>query len=281
MPLEVPVDPMLPSASSRSGSARQAIDLAIPTTGGNYRSAPLYVATRRLLDRLGVEASAVSPSVDILTVHGGRVTAASRDRSAGRVERIPSPPGRYTSAPTSLVTSAGLRRHHWEPVPFGLFIEAPRPLTNAQLAAACDFAGDNGLTVEARDRETDLKTTSVVATAVGVLLAFGIPAMTVGLIRTEAAGDVRILAATGATRRTRRALSAATAGTLALLGTILGLLAANLTLGAAYLDDLGELSNVPVGELLVTVIGIPAAAALGAWVLAGSEPPAITRHAIE
>jgi putative ABC transport system permease protein len=281
MPLEVPVDPMLPSASSQSGSSRQAIDLAIPTTGGDYRAAPLYVATPRLLDRLGVEASAVSPSVDILTVHSGRVAAASRDRSAGRVERIPSPSGRYTSTPTSLVTSGGLRRRHWEPVPYGWFVEASGRLTNAQLAAARETADDAGLTVEARDRETDLKTTGVVATAVGVLAAFAILAMTVGLIRTEAAGEVRILAATGASSRTRRALTASTAGTVALLGTILGILAAYLTLGAAYLDDLGELGNVPVVELLATLIGIPAAAALGGWVFASSEPPAVPRHAIE
>jgi putative ABC transport system permease protein len=113
------------------------------------------------------------------------------------------------------------------------------------------------------------------------LLAFGILAITVGLIRTEAASDLRILAATGATTRTRRTLTAATAGALALLGTTLGTLSAYLTLAAAYLDNLGELSNVPIAQPLLTVIGIPAAAALGGWVLATSEPPAIPRQAIE
>jgi putative ABC transport system permease protein len=281
MRLDVPVDPSLPTASSEHGSSWHAIDLAIAAPGGHYRAAPLYVAAPQLLDRLGVDASALNPSVDIVTIHRGRIIAASRERTAGRVQRIPSPPERYTSAPTSLVTHEGLRRLGWKPVPYGWFIEAPRRLTSPQLAAARHIAADAGLTVEARDRQTDLKTTSVVATAVGALLAFGILAMTVGLIRAEAAGDMRILAATGARRRTSRTLTAATAGALALLGTILGTLSAYLTLGAAYLDNPSKLSNVPVAALLLTVFGIPAAAALGAWLLASSEPPAIPRHAIE
>ena len=39
-----------------------------------------------------------------------------------------------------------------------------------------------------------------------------------GLIRSEAAGDLRILTATGATASIRRMLTAATAGGLAVLG---------------------------------------------------------------
>ena len=45
-----------------------------------------------------------------------------------------------------------------------------------------------------------------------MLLALGILAMTVGLIRSEAGRDLRTLAATGATSTTRRSLAAATAG---------------------------------------------------------------------
>ena len=60
------------------------------------------------------------------------------------------------------------------------------------------------------------------ATAVGVLVSLGIVAMTVGLVRSEAGRDLRILTATGATSRTRRTLTAATAGGLAFLGTGLG-----------------------------------------------------------
>jgi putative ABC transport system permease protein len=53
----------------------------------------------------------------------------------------------------------------------------------------------------------------------GILLARGPPAMTVGLIRSETAGELRTLTATGASSRTRRTLTGATAGALGLLGT--------------------------------------------------------------
>ena len=50
--------------------------------------------------------------------------------------------------------------------------------------------------------------------------------MSVGLIRSETASDLRTLTATGASGSTRRTLTAATAGALALLGALLGTAAA-------------------------------------------------------
>ena len=67
-------------------------------------------------------------------------------------------------------------------------------------------------------------------TAAGALLALAILALTVGLIRGESAGDLRILAATGATSRIRRTLTATTAGALALLGALLGVAGAYVVL---------------------------------------------------
>ena len=57
---------------------------------------------------------------------------------------------------------------------------------------------------------------------------FAVLAMTVGLIRSETAADLRVLSATGASGRTRRMLTGATAGALALLGALLGTAAAYL-----------------------------------------------------
>ena len=45
------------------------------------------------------------------------------------------------------------------------------------------------------------------ATPFGIVLALGILAMTLGLIRSESAGDLRTLAATGASSWTRRTLT--------------------------------------------------------------------------
>ena len=78
------------------------------------------------------------------------------------------------------------------------------------------------MTVEARDHQSELAAISSGATAAGLLLALGVLAMTVGLIRSEAVGDLRTLTASGATGATRRTLTAATGGALALLGALLG-----------------------------------------------------------
>ena len=105
--------------------------------------------------------------------------------------------------------------------------------------------------------------------------------MTVGLIRSETAGDLRTLSAAGATSRIRRTLTAATAGGLALLGALLGVAGAYVVVAATYLDDLGYLSRIPVLYVVLMVVGVPLAAAGAGWLLAGREPPAIARPAIE
>jgi putative ABC transport system permease protein len=114
-----------------------------------------------------------------------------------------------------------------------------------------------------------------------MLLALGILAMTVGLIRGEAAGDLRTLTAAGATATTRRNLTAATSGALALLGVVLGTTGAYLALLAGYHNDLGALGRVPVGHLTVTLVGLPLTAAAAGWLLAGREPPALARQPLE
>jgi putative ABC transport system permease protein len=105
--------------------------------------------------------------------------------------------------------------------------------------------------------------------------------MTVGLIRGEAAGDLRTLTATGATGSTRRTLTAATGGALALLGVLLGAAGAYLALLAGYHDDLGALGRVPVAHLAVTVIGFPATAAALGWLLAGREPSTLAQKPLD
>ena len=105
--------------------------------------------------------------------------------------------------------------------------------------------------------------------------------MTVGLIRSESAGDLRTLTAAGATGRIRRTLTAATAGALALLGALLGVAGAYVVLAATYYDDLGYLARIPVLSLAFIVVGVPLIATAAGWLLAGREPPAIVRPAIE
>ena len=119
------------------------------------------------------------------------------------------------------------------------------------------------------------------ATAAGALIALGVLAMCVGLIRAEAAGDVRTLTAIGATSTTRRTLTATTAGTLALLGALLGSGAAYLALAAAHRSDISALSRVPALDLAITLVGVPVAAALAGWILAGRKPSSVARQALD
>ena len=183
--------------------------------------------------------------------------------------------------PSSFVTLNGLRRHGWKQVPNGWLIESSRPLTSEQIATARELAAEAGLEIETQRERTSLATPIAIATTAGALLALAILAMTVGLIRSESAGDLRTLTATGATGRIRRTLTAATAGALALLGALLGVAGAYLALAATYHDDLGYLGRVPAIPLVVIVVGVPLAAAGAGWLLAGREPPAIARAVIE
>jgi putative ABC transport system permease protein len=240
----------------------------------------LYVATPELLRHLGIDPASVKPGTDVLTVHTGDLHFANLSGGGAppvqdvQVVDLPA----YTSAPTSFITAGGLRRGGWQPARAGWLVASAEPLTGAQLAGARELAAGAGLTVEARNEQNQLAAIRSGATAAGLLLALGILAMTIGLVRGEAAGDLRTLTATGATGRTRRTLTAATSGALALLGAVLGTAGAYLALTAGYDDDLGSLSRVPLLQLGVILIGLPLAAVASGWVLAGREPPALARQ---
>jgi putative ABC transport system permease protein len=241
----------------------------------------LYVATPELLGRLGLDPATVDPGADVLSGQTGELRFANVSGPEAPPTVQPIQVGTYTSAPTSLVTGDGLRRHGWQPRPAGWLVEARAPLTDAQVARARQVAADAGMTVEARDHQTQLAAIQTGATAAGLLLALGILAMTVGLIRGEAAGDLRTLTATGATGSTRRTLTAATGGALALLGVLLGAAGAYLALLAGYHNNLGALGRVPVAHLAVTVVALPVTAAAVGWLLAGREPSTLARQPLE
>jgi putative ABC transport system permease protein len=243
----------------------------------------LYVATPELLGHVGIDPASVKPGTNVLTVHAGGLRYANVSNGGNQpihgVQVVDLPA--YTSTPTSFITPGGLRRAGWRPMRVGWLIETRQPLTSAQLAAARDMAAAAGLTIEARNNQDELPAIRSAATAAGLLLALGILAMTIGLIRGETAGDLRTLTATGATGRTRRTLTAATSGALALLGALLGTGGAYLALTAGYDNDLGSLSRVPLPQLTVILAGLPLVAATAGWLLAGRQPPALALHPLE
>ena len=260
----------------------------------------LYVAAPALLRYAGVDPAAVDPSSDFLvdrsvptdelvTVRLDLTTGEPKvtERPVTNVQRIESgklfgsPESESGLAPASFITLDGLRRRGWRQIPSGWLVESNRPLTSEQIAEARELAADGGLTIEVQREPTSQAKLSAIATAAGALLALAILAMTVGLIRSETAGDLRTLTAAGATSRIRRTLTAATAGGLALLGALLGVAGAYVVVVATYLDDLGYLGRIPILYLSLIVLGIPWAAIAAGWLLSGREPPAIARTAIE
>ena len=117
-------------------------------------------------------------------------------------------------------------------------------------------------------------------------IALSILAMIIGLIRAEAARDLRTLAAAGASSYTRRTITAISAAALGFLGAILGTLAGYVAVigwlrSSSLHGGLSSLANVPVPNLLAILVGLPLLAAVAAWLLAGREPPAIARQPIE
>jgi putative ABC transport system permease protein len=107
----------------------------------------------------------------------------------------------------------------------------------------------------------------------------------VGLVRSEAARDLRTLTAAGASPAIRRTITAATAGALAFTGAAVGIaggyLAAIGFFRSNQLDALSSLSSIPVANLLLILVGLPVAATVIGWLVAGREPDGLSRQPLE
>ena len=190
-----------------------------------------------------------------------------------------------TSAPNTVITEHAIHEFGLQTSLSGWLIQTQHPPTAAQISSARATAEAAGLTIETKNSIPTSATIINWATVFGIFLALGILAMSVGLIRSETASDLRTLAATGASSRTRRTITAATAGALGLAGAVLGTAAAYIgAISYAWdnkLDGLGELSSVPTKNLLFILVGMPLIAAVVGWLLAGREPSAIAHQPIE
>jgi putative ABC transport system permease protein len=267
---------------------------------GRSWSGPLYVATPQLLQAFGIKASDVNPDADILTARPG-LSGISRmqlvDDGSGQGGTCPGqclanpeiqevgalPSG--TSGPNTVITEHAIHALGLHTSVSGWLVQTPHPPTAAQITDARLTASAVGMTIETKSSTPSSAEILNYATAFGIALALGILAMTIGLIRSETASDLRTLAATGASSFTRRELTAATAFALALGGAVLGTVAAYVAaVGYAWdnpLDGLSELSSVPARQLLFIVVGMPVVAAVVGWLLAGREPAAMSRQPLE
>ena len=275
-----------------------------------------YVATPQLLKAFGISPSSIRPSTDIITMrprftglshmrlyHGAylaRAEASSGLFNPSQPAKVPCP-AKYcvanppmqqiaqlpsgTSAPNTDVTEAAVTRLHLHPdLVAWLLVTAHNP-TAAQVAVARNDAATVGMSIETRNSVPTSAEVGVWATAIGALLALGILAMTIGLIRSESADELRVLEATGASTYERRTIAAVSGAGLAALAALAGTLAAYLGSAAfllqGRLDSVGELLNIPLADLLLIVVGMPVLAYLGVWLLTGNRAPRRLRAALE
>ena len=282
---------------------------------GRQWSGPVYVATPQLLAAFGIKESQVNPDAVLLSMRPGLAGLSKMQLwynsgpgggpGGGQGQypdqtSFPCPAGQClanpviqevgalpsgTSAPNTVITEHAVKQLGLHPDVSGWLIIAPHNLTAAQITNARQAAASTGMTVETRSSIPSLAVIINWATVFGIFLALGILAMSVGLIRSETARDLRTLTATGADGWTRRTITAVTAGALGLVGAVLGT-------GAAYigaiaysfdnhLDGLGSLTAIPVTNLLIILIGMPLFAAAAGWLLAGREPSTISRQPME
>jgi putative ABC transport system permease protein len=286
---------------------------------GRSWSGPIYVATPQLLQAFGIKASDINPNADILTARPGLSGISQMQLLYGNgngpggpgggghgpqdvgSNSWPCPKGQClanpviqevgalpagTSAPNTVITEHAIHTLGLSTSPQAWLIQTPHPPTAAQITNARATVAAAGMTIETKNSSPSSAEILNYATVFGIAIALGILAMTIGLIRSETARDLRTLTATGASSFTRRELTAATAFALALGGAVLGTVAAYVAaIGYAWdnpLDGLSELSNsVPIQQLLFILVGMPVIASVVGWLMAGREPSAISRQPLE
>jgi putative ABC transport system permease protein len=269
---------------------------------GRSWSGNTYVATPQLLSAFGITPAQVNPDADFLTMRPG--LAAMQHMQLWDTLKTPpdspclpgsclaSPPIQEigalpsgTSAPNTVITEHAMRELKFTATTAGWLIQAPGGLTATQVTNARQTAAAAGASIETVNSIPSLTQITGVTTIFGLVLALGILAMSIGLVRSETAGDLRTLTATGASGAARRTLTAVTAGALALTGAVVGTaggyLAAIGFFRTNQLDQLSELGSVPVADLLWILVGMPLIAVVVSWLLAGREPPAIARQPLE
>jgi putative ABC transport system permease protein len=286
---------------ARSVVALQATSAGLQNSSGTKSlGESIYVATPQLLHALGVGASEIEPGADIVTSLPGLAGGSGleldwcENATCSKSGVLKNPVIQGLGAlpagihgPNTLITehavralglSSSVSTNAW-------FAQSAGPLTAAGIHDAQAVAAPGNVSIETRNDEPTSAEVTGWATGFGIVLALCILAMSVGLIRSETAGDLRTLAATGASSYARRTITAATAGALGLVGAILGTLAGYIgVIGWLRANSghggLSSLADVPVADLLTIVLGLPLTAAAIGWLLAGRQPAVMSRQPV-
>jgi putative ABC transport system permease protein len=294
----LPLYTAVPAGTDR-GPATSATLAQIGNLGSNF-SGTVYVATPALLARFGIRRQEIGASTDILTMRPGlgsepdmllticpsplgtgTCPAAAAFISDPVIQTFSALPG-GTSAPNTVITMHGVQALHARMLLAGWLVQTQKPLTAVQISSTRSEVAGAGGTLEAKSGQLGLSQIASGATTAGILIALGVLAMSVGLIRSESAGDLRTLTAAGASGFTRRAIGSATAGALALLAAVLGSTAAFAAVAAwAPASLAATLAHVPWADVLLILAGMPVLAAVVGWLFAGRQPGAISRQPLE
>jgi putative ABC transport system permease protein len=286
---------------ARSVAALEATSAGLQNSSGTKSlGESIYVVTPQLLHALGIGALQVEPDADIVTSLPGLAGGSGfeldwcENSSCSKSGVLKNPVIQSLGTlptgihgPNTLITehavhalglTSSISTNAW-------FAQSAEPLTAAEIHDAQAVAASASVSIETKNDEPTSFEVVGWATVFGIVLALCILAMSIGLIRSETAGDLRTLAATGASSYTRRTITAATAGALGLLGAILGTLAGYIGVigwlrANSVHGGLSSLGDVPVANLLAIVVGLPLIAAAVGWLLAGRQPAAMSRQPI-
>jgi putative ABC transport system permease protein len=274
------------------------------TQGGRSWSGQIYVATPQLMRAFGIKASEIDPKADVLTsrpglsgvsglamgygtnskksVLQGGPAGSLRHPLIQEMSALPS----GTSAPNTVITEYAMKRFHISAANTDWLVMGTQSFTAAQISSARLTASTAQLRVESRNDVPSGSTIINWATLFGILIALGVLAMSVGLVRSETSSELRTLVATGASSYTRRTLTAVTAGALGFLGALLGVVGGYVAMigwlrSNSLNGGISALENVPFGDLMLILFGMPALAAIVGWLLASRAPAVLGRQPIE
>jgi putative ABC transport system permease protein len=321
-PVETATPTQLAASANQiaTGLGAQLIPLETPSAAiegtheGRQWNGAIYVATPQLLRTFGITASEIDPDADILTSRPGLAGYSGLELTYGSgngpgfgdgngppsqsectpandcvanpvIEEVGALPT-GTSAPNTVITEHAMRELHLQTSTQDWLVQRSQPFSSAQIKSAQLTASTSQLSVESTNDQPTSSAVITWATIFGIVIALGVLGMSVGLVRSETASDLRTLAATGASSFTRRTLTGVTAGALGFLGALLGTLGGYIGVigflrGNSLNGGIAALGNIPVTDLLVILLGMPAFAGVTGWLLAGRQPPAMAHQPIE
>src|SRR5262249_53911103 len=160
-------------------------------------------ATPAVLAHDRIDANHIDPAADVVLARsvksaieadgaGAKITlgAYPRHTIAPRIQTLDL--AGFTAEPIALITAHGLAALRLQPTVVGWLVESSHPITEAQVRAATRTAAATGLIVEAAERHQK-SPLGRDASLAAIVLALGVLAMTVGLIRAESVNERRTL----------------------------------------------------------------------------------------